>query len=108
MTFNGQNYTERQETVNAFAYYFKSTYSDSISDHTDISEVHTVPILNIKEMSEPDLLRIFKAMKPTMTSGPDQIPGFLIKDCRFFLLTSLLRIFDSSFSSGIYPSCWNL
>lgn len=43
-----------------------------------------------------------------MTSGHDQIPSFLIKDCSNIFITPLLTLFNIALRTSTFPDCWKL
>lgn len=43
-----------------------------------------------------------------MTSGHDQIPSFLVKDCRYAFITPLLFIFNLILKTSVFPDVWKI
>jgi hypothetical protein len=46
--------------------------------------------IHVTSITEKDVLRALKRLKSTVTSGPDLIPAFPIRDCANVFSTSLL------------------
>lgn len=60
-----------------------------------------VPILSVSDVSES-----IRRLKGTMTSGPDGIPAFLIKDCCTVFAPVLLKLFSLVFRTLTFPAMW--
>ena len=41
-----------------------------------------------------------------MTTGPDGVPAFLLRDCALILATPLTIIFNLILNSGDFPAIW--
>lgn len=57
-------------------------------------------------LSQDIVLKSAKSMKATMTSGPDNVPSFFIKDCASVLDYPLTIIFNMALKTGVFPSDW--
>jgi hypothetical protein len=98
-----------QNIVDAFASYFKSTFvqSDPYCNHNNVDAASSCfPTVNILKISETDIISAINRIPNKMTSGPDGLPGFLVRDCRYVLVEPLMIIFNASLESGCFPKEW--
>jgi hypothetical protein len=98
-----------QNIVDAFASYFKSTFvqSDPYCNHNNAdAALSCFPTVNIFKISETDIISAINRIPNRMTSGPDGLPGFLVRDCRYVLVEPLMIIFNASLESGCFPKEW--
>ncbi|XP_071053640.1 uncharacterized protein [Onthophagus taurus] len=68
-------YTIPIDIVNAFDSYFSSVYSDNSRDFTDA--VPTLPMFNIHQVTEEEIIAVMRGFSSKLTAGEDQIPSFL-------------------------------
>ncbi|GJQ86208.1 hypothetical protein Trydic_g12473 [Trypoxylus dichotomus] len=59
-------------------------------------------------MDESDILSAIKSLKNKLTSGPDQVPSFILKHCTSIFLRPLLRIFNLILRTCTFPEKWKL
>ena len=92
-----------------FGEFFKSVYSPPETDEeilTEMPNIHeNITFLNI---SENDILNASKKLKNKMTSGPDNIPSFIIKDCICVLAGPLRIPFNLALKTKIFRSRWKV
>lgn len=111
VSYNGQEY-EGLDSANAFAEFFASVFlpaspilDSNLAGITETScSASTISILNI---SRDDILRSLKCLKPK-SSGPDNVPAFILKACKEFVLEPIYHIFNLSLTTCIYPQRWKL
>jgi hypothetical protein len=97
ITRNGDVFDAPQNIVDAFASFFQSVFIAADPDPL-ISGVNVVSgsSLNIIQISEADISAAIALTKNSVTAGHDQIPAFLIKDCKTIFIQPLLTIFNAS------------
>lgn len=82
--------------VNAFATYFVESLFSTKSEVLDLGNDNTSNIIvQLNAISEIEVVEMLSNLKDAMTSGPDKISSFLIKDCAMILakpLTILLQV----------------
>ncbi|GJQ82352.1 hypothetical protein Trydic_g423 [Trypoxylus dichotomus] len=68
------------DIVNVFAHYFSSVY---VSGDTDVRRgpVGNTSLVDISCIIESEVHAAIKKLKNRMTTGPDGIPSFLVRDC---------------------------
>ena len=98
-----------QEIVNGFASFFQSLYiqSSTIDLSNFVSPVN-VPALSISSFSNEIVLKFLKKFKSNLTSGPDCIPSFLLKDCAIIFVEPLTKIFNLILKTNSFPSIWKI
>lgn len=95
----------------AFAKCFKAVYTNEVTD-INIAEIAKSPIsdkvdiLKIDEISENDLVKSFKTLKPKKSKGPDGLPQYFYKAFSELLVTPLLYIFNLSLRTKTFPKLW--
>nr|CAH7749762.1 unnamed protein product [Callosobruchus chinensis] len=109
MMYNGETVNDPQSIVNTFADFFSSVYS--VPDHTNVScdyvFDHNVFIdISCEPISESEILLASRKLKNKMTSGPDQIPSFLVKDCIKIFVTPLKYLFNLILNTTVFPDKW--
>nr|XP_022907402.1 uncharacterized protein LOC111418925 [Onthophagus taurus] len=97
-------YTIPIDIVNAFDSYFSSVYSDNSRDFTDA--VPTLPMFNIHQVTEEEIIAVMRGFSSKLTAGEDQIPSFLVRDVRFALAKPLMYIINRSITASIFPQRW--
>ena len=104
MTYDSKELNDPLSIVNSFAKFFQQQYIQS-----QASAVHTIPSLpnlNIYHYSEEEVYQALLKLKNKMTSGPDCIPAFILRDCANIFKSPLMLIFNMCLNSGVYPSLW--
>ena len=110
----GEDVTKDSEISDAFNIYFSSigaelasnirtTNFDAISYIPPTDKVFTFSKINVDTVN--NLLKTTNANKAT---GPDNIPGRLLKIASDILSPSLTEIFNKSLSTGSYPDDWKM
>nr|CAH7714539.1 unnamed protein product [Callosobruchus chinensis] len=105
-------HTDPESIVNAFADFFKSMF-DLPENPTQSNENAILYFCNPIEISneqitENEILIAAKKIKNKLTSGPDQIPSFLVKDCISTLVKPLKIIFNLILKNSIFPDTWKI
>ena len=108
ITHNNKIIDDPQIIVNSFAEYFSHSFIDPIAEVNDLTSNHNVMTLDIKSVSEEDVLHAIKKLKAIMTMGPDLIPAFLLKDCSSVFVKALTVIFNLILRTSCFPEFWKL
>lgn len=64
--------------------------------------------ININEITDMDVSEAINRLKNKATSGPDNIPSFLIKDCRNVFSEPLRIIMNLCLKTSFFPTKWKL
>lgn len=105
MNYNGTELNEPIEILNAFADYFSKSYAPS-SDHLDSTSQGACNNSNVTEFTEDEVLKALKKIKNKMTTGPDGVPAFLLKDCACLFAPPLTIIFNLIIKNASFPAMW--
>ena len=62
--------------------------------------------VHLPEFEEVEVTAALKKIKPKMTTGPDGIPAFLLKDCAYVLAYPLKILFNLCLRNCEIPSLW--
>ena len=104
MCYNNNSLNDTQSIVDAFAQYFQSSFiTSSTYNITEQETTSNVPQLNIPTINENDVLKALKKFKNKLTTGPDGIPAFLLRDCASILALPLSIIFNLALQTTTFP-----
>jgi hypothetical protein len=92
---NGTDVVQLDEVAEAFAKYLQSVYNSS-SPEAYYSGILSSEFLQLPSISELDILKAIKGLRPSKSVGLDVMPGFIIKGCFTRFGPLLEYIFDLS------------
>lgn len=109
MTYNDVHLSCPKDVVNAFADHFAKSFALNNNPAVNLmcSSIN-VNTLNIGCISEENVYKAIQKLKPKLTSGPDQIPAFIVRDCASVFTKPLTVLFNLSLKTCIFPSKWKL
>nr|CAI5849047.1 unnamed protein product [Callosobruchus analis] len=99
------------DIINGFADYFSSVFvppspfQQYIDSDICSNQFNQFNIL-FQNIKEEEIMLASKKLKNKSTMGPDNIPSFMVKDCISVFLKPLMKLFNLSVDSGIFPSLW--
>ena len=106
--------TNSYEIANAFNTYF-TTIGESLANELPHSDIDPISYLNpvnssfsLEQLNVETVIESLKAVNSNKATGPDNIPGRVLKIAAEFLSSSLTAIFNRSLSMGIYPDDWKM
>ena len=107
MSYNNKVLCNPADIVNAFATHFSSGYTDCKATNLNefVCESYN-DLIQFNTISEADVFKALKKIKCNLTSGHDNIPGFLLSDCASVLSHPLSVIFNLIINSAIFPDIW--
>lgn len=109
MTYNNVLYNSPDSIVEVFSEYFSSVYLP-VENNSNVNTIlQTTPNLNLNSnfvITENDIIKAIRKLKNKMTSGPDQIPSFLVKDCAIIIAIPLCILFNLSLKTSQFPDMW--
>ena len=98
------------EKANLLNDQFSSVFSvpDSLSPDPSHGEIPppNIPCFGHIEVSRAGVLKLLKGIKEHKATGPDEIPGKLLKLCAEDLVDSLTFLFQASLDQGTIPDDW--
>lgn len=107
MTQDNVPLKDPQQILNGFASVFQSSFTTSTNFSVEATDSNSnVPHLAIPLINEVDVLNALKLVKPKLTTGPDGIPAFLLKDCALLFAFPLSVIFSLSLQTATFPNIW--
>jgi hypothetical protein len=71
-----------------------------------LTELVNKNVLYLNDISDDDVQKAIKNLKNNQTSGPDQIPSFLLCDCKTILSSPLKTIFNLIVKTSVLPARW--
>lgn len=112
MFFENKAYDNQQDIVNVFAEFFSSIFTPT-DNHIDVNIRKEITCyynnnVHIDEITVDEIRQAIKKLKNKLTSGPDLIPAFVVKDCGYILAEPLCHLFNMSLRSATFPSKWKL
>lgn len=108
MTYADQELDTPGSIVNAFADYFGSVYrTPSVQALNGKYEGNTSgDIFSMFFLDSKDVEMAIKKLKPKLTSGYDNVPAFIVRDCGNVFANPLKTIFNISLRLGTFPTIW--
>jgi hypothetical protein len=106
----GVSYVTSLSKAELFADYFASQSSIDHLEIPNLPPVHTdVPFsLNSIYLSDVEVYSILKKLNTKKATGPDNISNHILKECAISLSFPLQQLFNLSFSTGQFPTCWKM
>lgn len=101
---NGALLDNPQMIVNSFADYFASVFTPPSDNALDFHSC--LPLISVPSFSELDIETSIGKLKGGMTSGPDGIPAFLVKDCSAIFAPILSKLFNLALKTLTFPTDW--
>lgn len=106
MSYDGTSSQNAEEIVNLFASYFSTVYSnEKVNQIPNITPRITIDVhkysIELREIIDLVLELPYK-----LSSGPDGVPLYLIKNCIFTLAKPLAFMYNISLSTGSFPEYW--
>jgi hypothetical protein len=62
--------------------------------------------LSLAPVSDADVCKAIKRIKPLKSVGLDDIPGFIIKGCSAIFIPILKHVFNLSLTQQYFPAAW--
>lgn len=110
MYFEDHVCESHQDIVNTFANSFSKIFiSPCDSSQIQFSKPNTLSSnthIFVEHICETEILQAAKRLKNKLTSGPDNIPSFLVKDCIGAFAKPLCTIFNLIMNTTVFPSQW--
>jgi len=110
---NNGPYKDPADIANAFADHFQNKVKSlQLTPSADklmnqLTEIHAgLPTWDIKPCSREDVSHAIDGLKPSASSGVDNISNRLIKTLKFEALDALTFVFNRSIDLRVFPSCW--
>ena len=114
VNINGNEVNSAPDISDAFNTYFTTIGSNLASkiNGTNIDATTYIhPTNNVfcfNEINMENVTHLLKTINVNKATGPDNIPGRLLKIAAEILSPSLTVIFNKSLSTGIYPNAWKM
>ena len=114
INLDGNDITNSADISDAFNSYFTSigeTLANKIPNSNVDPVSYILPtntIFSFEEIGMCTVNSLLKSINVNIATGPDNIPGRLLKIAADILSPSLTEIFNRSLSKGLYPSDWKI
>lgn len=106
MFYNGVKLDNPRDILNSYADYFSKSFTPSSDVSSDDNECLSSSQLHISKFEFNDVLTALKQIKPKMTTGPDAVPAFIVRDCAYVLAAPLQILFNLCLSTCTFPNIW--
>jgi hypothetical protein len=67
-----------------------------------------IPYIDEITISEDQVCKLLKQIRPSASAGPDNIPPYIINKCATDICPSLTALYNKSIRSGTVPNEWKL
>lgn len=102
---NGHHLSQPREDAEAFANYFKSVFNNPYLRDSSTS-FQSSDSLSLAPVSDSDVFKAIKRLRPSKSVGIDNIPAFIIKGCSDIFVPVLKFIFNLSLCQRSFPNLW--
>jgi hypothetical protein len=111
MCYGNKNLSNPDEIADAFADHFAQSFINNNNNSRSYNQDGlnfslNANIISITSVTEDDVIKAFKQLKPKLTTGRDKIPAFIVRDCMYVFVGPLTRIFNLMLNSGKFPNQW--
>lgn len=103
---DGRLITNSVEKANIFNEYFASVFTSDDNKIPTCNSKANGNMLTEVDFSPAIVYKALRSFKPKCSHGPDGLPSILLRNLSRALSDPLSFIFDSSFRTGVLPSCW--
>lgn len=103
MSYGSERSDNSLRSANLFASFFKSVFTN---DTVPIPEGPSGNELCDVTLTADELVTELRRLNINKGAGPDNIPNLFLKSMADELANPLLKIFNQSLSSGVFPSAW--
>ena len=102
---DGKTVTNPLEKAEVLKHQFDSVFEKSNREDYREAEPSTMPENSFEDIivSEDDIAKKIKELRPSAAAGPDEIPALLLKNCANSLKIPLLLLFRATLDSGSIP-----
>ncbi|PNF20040.1 hypothetical protein B7P43_G05817 [Cryptotermes secundus] len=102
---DGKHLIEPHDIADEFSKHFQTVYHNPgpIVFPNLLSSSEFLPLASV---SDSDVIKAIKRLRPSKSVGVDDIPGFIIKGCTDIFVPILKHIFNLSLSQHNFPSLW--
>lgn len=109
LSYCNKSINNPQLITDSFADYFSGSFTDAIgTPHNNESQFLNVNLLNLTKITTEETIMALKKLKSKMTTGPDQLPAFLLRDCHPVLAQPLTYIFNVIVATQKFPQAWKV
>ena len=93
--------------ANLFNNFFFSNFTPPLDDHV-LPEIRyfTDPLLTNVDLSIAEVRLILSTLDQNKATGPDNLPGLILKECSAEIAPSLTLLLNLSLQSGTVPDMW--
>ena len=108
MHLDGNTGSCNQDIANLFALKFSSVYKSNNDINLDLSHISNENSLSSITLTEKDLISAFGELNANSSPGYDKIHPRFAKNSYKYLVYPLLKIYNLSLSTGIFPDLWKI
>lgn len=98
--------TDRVTRANLMNSFFHSVFTSRSNNNTGTQRPSLGQQLSDVVLSVCEVLEVLLKLDPSRASGPDDIPGRLLKATAAAISPSLCRLFNMSLLQGVVPAVW--
>jgi hypothetical protein len=102
----GKHLIKPNDVADKLSKHFQSVYSNPCPNVLP-TPLSSSEILHLVPVSDSDVLKAIKLLRPSTSVGVDDVPGFIIKGCTDIFVLILKHIFNLNLSQQFLPTLWN-
>ena len=106
LTSNGVNYSDSVKKADILNHQFTSVFTEE--DLSSVPELNSTdhPSVQSIVVNRKGVLKLLRGTNPHKATGPDEIPGRLLKTLSDEVVDSICLIFQASLDQGRIPTAW--
>ena len=106
LTSNGVNYSDSVKKADILNHQFTSVFTEE--DLSSVPELNSIdhPSVQSIVVNRKGVLKLLRGTNPHKATGPDEIPGRLLKTLSDEVVDSISLIFQASLDQGRIPTAW--
>ena len=113
LELNGKVYTSDKEKAEVLGSYFQSIYTEEETRSLELAAYCLRSERNSESLeaitfTPRDVHDELQKINVTKSSGPDQLPGRLLKEGAEWIAEPLSQLFNKSMAAGILPGDWTI
>lgn len=106
MNYKDESLQNPKDIVDNFAKFFESVFIESSEPRNEHLSTINPNVIQLDNITYDEIILGGKKLKNKLTSGTDNIPSFLVKDCIGCLAYPLEIIFNKAVKAEKFPSRW--
>ena len=106
MSHENLSFSKPLDIINAFDNFFAGIFTMSDEEFSPMESNFSIHNIHFESITEQEILEAANKLKNKLTSGLDNIPSFIVKDCASVLVVPLCFLFNLAVKCETLPEAW--